>query len=513
MNLSTKLLLTFGLLLALFSGVTVLNHNLSNSVRDDTNWLATSEIVIRQSNQLQRLIVEMESGLRGFLLTDREEFLEPYRIAVYQRNDRYAELDDLIRPNKQQLEHLHNIKNLEEKWRKDFAEPLITTKRKSREDTASMSMLNQLYETQLRVGSGKRRMDQIRDIFKDFNAYEYNVREQRRKDLEENIKYTQRLSWIISGLSFLLAMVGAFFITHQITTRINNMVNLAETIASGNYKIQIPDKDDDELGRLAQALNDMTRTIDASFSELARKNKELDQFAYVVSHDLKAPLRGIENASRWVEEDMPNDLPSQIKSYLHMMRGRVHRMENLINGILQLARIGRVNQNREMVDLRELLIEIVDLLQPPPTFTITWADNLPVLYTIRVEIEQVFSNLVSNAIKYHDKFNGNIAINYRDLGDFFEFSVKDDGPGIEKEYHEKIFVIFQTLHERDTIESTGVGLAIVKKIVERQGGTIRLESSPGEGSNFIFTWPKEPEKVEAQTVKKQTKLPLTQTND
>ncbi|RYG41692.1 MAG: sensor histidine kinase, partial [Chitinophagaceae bacterium] len=343
---------------------------------------------------------------------------------------------------------------------------------------------------------------------------EYTVREQRRLALEDNIAYTQKLSWIISGLSFFLALIGAFFITHQITSRINNMVDMTESIAQGNYKIQIPDTDQDELGRLSNALNSMTRTIDSSFSELARKNKELDQFAYVVSHDLKAPLRGIENASRWVEEDMPEGLPSQIKSYLHMMRGRVHRMENLINGILQLARIGRVNQKRETVDMKEMLLDVIDLLQPPPTFQVILPETMPVILTIRVEIEQVFSNLISNAIKYHNKFDGIIAISMRNIGDFYEFSVKDNGPGIEKEYHEKIFVIFQTLHERDTIESTGVGLAIVKKIVERQGGTIRVESTPGEGSEFIFTWPKDPGKIPAQIAKtKQVPVPITQKND
>jgi signal transduction histidine kinase len=245
----------------------------------------------------------------------------------------------------------------------------------------------------------------------------------------------------------------------------------------------------------------MAATIHKNIAELETKNNELDQFAYVVSHDLKAPLRGIENASRWIEEDMGEEIPLPVQEYLILMRIRVHRMENLINGILALARIGREKEVQEIVDVSQLLIETIDMVAPPPTITVAITSDMPVLFTVRIHLQQVFSNLISNAVKYHDKPTGKIEISCREEDKFFRFSVKDDGPGIDPDYHERIFVIFQTLQERDALESTGVGLAIVKKIIQRQGGIVQVESEEGAGANFIFTWPKNQQLVTVSTKK------------
>jgi signal transduction histidine kinase len=272
--------------------------------------------------------------------------------------------------------------------------------------------------------------------------------------------------------------------------------------------MQITDTEQDEVSELTTALNVMARTVGANISQLESRNKELDQFAYVVSHDLKAPLRGIESASRWIEEDMGLDqLPPSIREFLALMRQRVHRMENLITGILDLARVGRTAQANETVFVRTLLREITDTLNPPEGFTVELPFFLPTLSTNAVQMQQVFTNLISNAIKYHETpETGTVRIGCDDAGDFYLFSVADDGPGIAAEYHERIFVIFQTLTERDTLESTGVGLAIVKKIVERQGGRIWVKSAEGQGATFFFTWPKRP------TVEKITSTPAAASN-
>jgi signal transduction histidine kinase len=173
-----------------------------------------------------------------------------------------------------------------------------------------------------------------------------------------------------------------------------------------------------------------------------------------------------------------------------MLKGRVVRMESLINGILEYSRADRVKSPNVLVDVKGLLNEIFELIVQNANVKIELPENLPVLNTEHMKLQQVFLNLISNSIKYNDKDSVKINIACEEEVDFFKFSVEDNGPGIEERYHEKVFVIFQTLQARDTFESTGVGLAIVKKIIDETGGQIWIESELGSYTRFMFRWPK-----------------------
>ncbi|MBM7118814.1 PAS domain-containing protein [Archangium primigenium] len=223
---------------------------------------------------------------------------------------------------------------------------------------------------------------------------------------------------------------------------------------------------------------------------LERSNQELDQFAYVASHDLKAPLRGIANLSQWIEDDLQGVMTGETREQMGLLRGRVQRMESLINGILDYSRAGRMRGRPERVDVGRLVAECVELLDPPEGTQVELPAGLPVLQRAeRVPLQQVFLNLLGNAFKHATHADARVRVGVRAAGDFWEFSVCDNGPGIAPEYHERIWGIFQTLRARDEVESTGIGLSVVKKSVEARGGRAWLESTPGQGATFFFTWP------------------------
>jgi PAS domain S-box-containing protein len=239
----------------------------------------------------------------------------------------------------------------------------------------------------------------------------------------------------------------------------------------------------DELARLSA-------TLTATNIQLEKQNQELDKFVYVASHDLKAPLRAIASLSEWIEEDLKDKLSEENNRQMELLRGRVHRLERLINGLLAYSRIGRIETRKELVDVRELLGEVIASLDPHSEFIIEIGEKMPVFKTKKKLLSEVFTHLLSNAIRHHDTGRGHIQILVREEDLFYHFQVIDDGPGIAPAYHERVFVIFQTLLPRDTKENTGIGLSLAKKILETEGGKIWLESEEHLGSTFHFTWPK-----------------------
>jgi signal transduction histidine kinase len=230
------------------------------------------------------------------------------------------------------------------------------------------------------------------------------------------------------------------------------------------------------------------RKLEAHTRALELINKDLDDFAYVASHDLRAPLTAIASLVQWLEEDTAGLLPESSMKHLTLIKSRVSRMAKLLEDLLVYSRAGRITNRIECVDTAELVGQVVDLIRGAVPLDVR-TEGLPVFETVRTPLQQVLRNLISNAIKHHDRETCTLEITARESGPFHVFRVADDGPGIPRQFHGKVFNMFQTLRPRDEVEGSGMGLALVRKLVERYGGMVYVIETSGRGTTIEFTWP------------------------
>ena len=329
-----------------------------------------------------------------------------------------------------------------------------------------------------------------------------------RQTQERTREQTRTISVVVSALAIGLAIILAGRLSLMILQPISSITNTFQSLSRGETVDLIPALDrDDEIGRMAQAAkvfsekNAETRELLADSERLRQRltekasalqivNEELDQFAYIASHDLKSPLRGISHLVTWVQEDCGDLLPEDSQQHLRLMHDRIDKMESLLSDVLDYSKVGRIQLQSEEVDLNELLASIITIVDVPDGFQIRAASRLPILQTLRTPLNQVLLNLIINAVKYNDKDSqGVIEVSATNEGGYYRFSVRDNGIGIDPRYHEKIFVMYQRLSSDQ--EGSGMGLAIVKKQITNLGGKIWVKSAAGEGATFVFTWPTE----------------------
>lgn len=224
--------------------------------------------------------------------------------------------------------------------------------------------------------------------------------------------------------------------------------------------------------------------------ELERANKELEAFAHVVSHDLKAPLRGIRSIVGWIAEDYAQKLDQRGKEYLENLEIQTRRMNTFIEDLLQYAAIGKTRKPAEDIDIKDLIQEEIKNISPPENIKVRVSGNWPILHFERYPLQQLFQNLISNAVFHMGKPEGEVSISCKESADFWEFCVRDSGVGIDEKHLSRVFDMFYSIHPKDDKQSTGIGLAIVKKAAQNFGGKVRVESKAGVGSAFFFTLPK-----------------------
>jgi signal transduction histidine kinase len=328
-------------------------------------------------------------------------------------------------------------------------------------------------------------------------------------DLTAELWRSLWLSILIASALMTLALLSARSIGSHIAQSMEALRAPAMALASDHRPV-MPKSDIIEVRQVADALISASRLLDQRenqraaaaaevqealrclterSAELERSNAELDQFAYAVSHDLKAPLRAIQHLVEWISEDIAATASPDTAANLTLLHSRVARMQTLLDGVLAYSRVGRVHAPVEDIDVASLVHDIVAMAAPSPGFVVVCDGPMPVIRTDRTPLQMVLMNLIENGLKHHDRAEGQITVTTHLADGVAEFRVSDDGPGIPPQFHDRIFGMFQTLASRDEVESTGIGLAIVKKQVEGHGGEVRVESAPpARGTAFVFTW-------------------------
>ncbi|TWU47513.1 Phytochrome-like protein cph1 [Rubripirellula tenax] len=333
----------------------------------------------------------------------------------------------------------------------------------------------------------------------------------RQQQIAQQVEQTGRRVNAITALSVLFAGAVAILIggklAGSVLSPISALTNTFNRLSARESLDSFPGAQrNDEIGQMAQAArvfsdqNQQTRelladaerlnnTLQQQTRKLTSINDELDNFAYIASHDLKSPLRAIRQLATWVHEDSAEQLTPETEGHLHQLNERACRMERLLDDLLAFSRVGRLNAALHHVDIDPLLRDTLLIIDNPKQVAVTWQSDMPSFATARTPLEQVFLNLIGNAIKHnHRAKGGKVHIECTEVGEHYCFSVRDNGPGIDPEQHDRAFQMYQRVGD-PSIDGSGMGLAIVKKQIEHFGGTIEIRSEVGEGAVFSFTWP------------------------
>ena len=494
LRLNTKILLGFAIALTALVATSITAYVTINQLRRYTGLVEHSYKVLQQTNDVRLTVRDAQTGMRSYLLVGDTYYLDRYQQNAILMQRHVVALQRLLADNRSQHQRADTLRQLIDAQFEELE--LFKTYQPSPEVAQALLLREQ---QPLRT---------LRGVVLRLRQYEERLLQSRNQ--QQNLFQKLAPSAII--LSAVLAVIIVLWLFSRIANelhanehlrleltrmnqdtarRIKGIEHLAHQVVQGDYKVKIQDNGQDRLGSLATLLNQMTQALDDAFSQLESRNQELDQFAYVASHDLKAPLRGLSSIVKWIEEEQADELSPTLRTYLDQMKGRLARLEDLINGLLAYARASRAEHPSEQVSVEQLARDVADLVVPPD-FALELAPGLPTFQTDRLGLQQVFTNLFSNAVKYHGTGGtGRVRLSCKDAGRHYEFRVQDNGPGIAAEHHERVFRLFQTLRDRHTAESTGIGLSIVKRIIDDRKGSIHIESALGEGAAFVFTWPKQ----------------------
>ncbi len=448
-------------------------------------WLLLDQILPAGNlvREVDTALIDQETGVRGYVLTANEEFLSPYTGGQEVERKDIASAKELLATARPDLVHdLDELGRLAGAWRQGYAEPLIEQVRRSGVPQATLAD----------PGRGKELFDRVRVAADAVGDKLDQAARDARRDLD---RVAAQQLWLLGGLGALLVLIiaGVAVMLYRIVIApLSGLAADVRQVSSGDYAHEVVAGGPQETVMLGQDVEAMRVRILSDLEELRRSNSELEQFAYVASHDLQEPLRKVASFCQLLERRYSGQLDERGEQYLKFAVDGAKRMQILINDLLAFSRVGRLSREQTLVDCDELVAQVLDNYSEVierTNATVEVAD----LPTVRGEeslLGGVFGNLISNALKFHGEDPPHVRVDVERTGESWTFTVSDNGIGIDTEYAERIFVIFQRLHHKDAYPGTGIGLAMCRKIIEYHGGTIWLDTSEtGPGTTFKFTLP------------------------
>ncbi|MDX3660882.1 CHASE3 domain-containing protein [Streptomyces sp. ID05-26A] len=442
----------------------------------------------RRVNEINRALLDQETGVRGFVLTRQDDFLTPYLDGQKAEADAARSVRDLVGDVNGRVSR---IEQLADQWRSEYATPTITAARSGTTPGTGGD-----------IERGKVLFDQLRSETAALRTDIGGLARQARVNLDHAANV---VLWLVIGMGVLLVAVigGLSLLLHRLLIApLANLADHTRQVASGDFEHEIDADGPRETVQLGQDVDAMRRrivqelaTLDAAKTELQRSNSELEQFAYVASHDLQEPLRKVASFCQLLQRRYGGQLDERADQYIDFAVDGAKRMQVLINDLLAFSRVGRMTREQTVIDLNDLVRQVVDSYSDRVEETGARLE-IAKLPSVRGEaslLSAVFQNLISNALKFKGAEAPVITVDVEKDGELWKFTVHDNGIGIEAEYADRIFVIFQRLHPKDAYPGTGIGLAMCRKIVEFHGGTIRLKTDVDFGTTFEFTLPVVPE--------------------
>ncbi|KOX27517.1 histidine kinase [Saccharothrix sp. NRRL B-16348] len=437
----------------------------------------------REVLEMQTALVNQETGVRGYVLTANQDFLTPYTEGRQAELDAVESARSLLSAARPDLvRELEEVERLATDWRQGYADPLV--------DLVYVSGFPQA--TLADAERGKALFDRAGAAVA---ALKTKVEEASAAGRDNVTNVATQAFWLVIGLGLLLVLIIAGVAVMLYRIVIAPLTGLAadvRQVSSGDFAHAVEAGGPRETVMLGQDVEAMRVRILSDLEELRRSNSELEQFAYVASHDLQEPLRKVASFCQLLERRYSGQLDDRGEQYLKFAVDGAKRMQVLINDLLAFSRVGRITREQTLVDCDELVAQVLDNYSEVierTQATVEVAD----LPTVRGEaslLGGVFGNLISNALKFHGDEPPHVRVDVERTDESWTFTVSDQGIGIDPEYAERIFVIFQRLHHKDDYPGTGIGLAMCRKIIEYHGGTIWLDTSEGDtGTTFKFTLP------------------------